>query len=160
MRDGRRLPDFCMKVPPIVSIAALILLLGAVCWLVLGPEEPSGVRFAAAFVAILSGLMLVLAQREGGIGRSRLMSSSGAGDAEEGFLVLAEALTEENAQLRRNIGHVERERDKLEHYLDTLMANVPANIYFKDLSSRFIRVNKSQATWLGRGAYLLTPDTY
>lgn len=142
-----------MKVPPIVSIAALVLLLGSVAWLVLGPVEPVGVRFAAAFVAILCGLMLVLTQREGmgGGGAGRVLSSGEASDAADGFAVLAENLTAENAQLKRNIGHVERERDKLEHYLDTLMANVPANIYFKDLSSRFIRVNKSQATWLGRG---------
>ena len=142
-----------MKVPPIVSIAALILLLGSVFWLVVAEGAPAGVRLAAASLAALSGLMLVLTQRQeaGSGGKRRVVASSGEGGLAEGFGALADHLTEENTQLRRNIGHVERERDKLEHYLDTLMANVPANIYFKDLSSRFIRVNKSQATWLGRG---------
>jgi PAS domain S-box-containing protein len=102
-------------------------------------------------VAILSGIILVMTQRQSGSGRSLIPSATDP-DMEEGFAVLAASLTEENAQLRRNIGHAERERDRLEHYLDTLMANVPANIYFKDLSSRFIRVNNSQASWLGQRA--------
>ena len=35
------------------------------------------------------------------------------------------------------------------HLLLTLMDNLPDNIYFKDLQSRFIRLNKAMAKWFG-----------
>ena len=76
---------------------------------------------------------------------------SGEGDLDEGFQALAERLSKENEDLRQRAVKLEFKHQNSEHYIDTLMDNVPANIYFKDRESRFVRVNASQAKWLGHG---------
>jgi len=60
-------------------------------------------------------------------------------------------LTEINRELERKLLEGKESHRALEHYFEMLMANVPANIYFKDTKSRFLRVNQSMATYLGRG---------
>jgi PAS domain S-box-containing protein len=45
-----------------------------------------------------------------------------------------------------------RERDELEQYFRALMESVPANIYFKDLDSRFLQVNQPMAETIGGGS--------
>lgn len=72
-------------------------------------------------------------------------------DLEKGFRLLAERLSEENKTLAEKVESLAVEHENSEHFIDTLMDNVPANIYFKDLESRFVRVNQSQAEWLGLG---------
>lgn len=77
-------------------------------------------------------------------GRGRLAGIAGGGGS-------ARRLDELNRELDQQL-RVERESHrKLEHYFEMLMANVPANIYFKDRESRFLRVNQSMATWVGKG---------
>jgi PAS domain S-box-containing protein len=65
--------------------------------------------------------------------------------------LLAERLTDENRALAERVTALTLESQDSEHFIDTLMDNVPANIYFKDRESRFVRVNQSQANWLGHG---------
>ncbi len=44
----------------------------------------------------------------------------------------------------------QQNRESLESdFLAALMTNIPANIYFKDRESRFLRISKAQADWFG-----------
>lgn len=61
-----------------------------------------------------------------------------------------EALVREDAERRRAEQEANRERD----LLHALMNNIPDLIYFKDLESRFVRINASHASALG----LLSPE--
>jgi PAS domain S-box-containing protein len=76
---------------------------------------------------------------------------SAARRAEEAPATVTERLVSLNAQLEEEIATTAHEHEQLEHYFEMLMANVPANLYFKDAESRFLRVNQSMATWFGRG---------
>lgn len=49
----------------------------------------------------------------------------------------------------RRLAEVTRAKER--RLLDMLMAHLPDNIYFKDLDSRFIAVNRAMAQWTGRG---------
>ncbi|MBK1832525.1 PAS domain-containing protein [Roseibacillus ishigakijimensis] len=53
--------------------------------------------------------------------------------------------------LLKRLRVAERERDEVERYFSALMDSVPSNIYFKDLESRFVRVNQSMAHWVKVG---------
>ncbi len=88
------------------------------------------------------GLVLGLGSRAG---------VAGDGGPEEGFQVLAQRLAKGNQILADKVNSLIFEHQNSEHYIDTLMDNVPANIYFKDRDSCFVRVNQSQANWLGHG---------
>ncbi|MEM0897522.1 MAG: PAS domain-containing protein [Verrucomicrobiota bacterium] len=61
---------------------------------------------------------------------------------------LAERVLGDNEQLKSKLESLKREHEETEHYIEALMENMPANVYFKDLKSRFLRVNRSQAEWL------------
>ncbi len=52
---------------------------------------------------------------------------------------------EKNKLLEEQLNEVTQENHTLEHYFSTLMEEIPANIYFKDLDSRFLKVNQSLA---------------
>ncbi|MGJ8697323.1 MAG: PAS domain-containing protein [Verrucomicrobiaceae bacterium] len=54
-------------------------------------------------------------------------------------------------ELLRRARRAEAERDEVERYFVSLMDSVPSNIYFKDLDSKFLRVNQSMAHWFGAG---------
>ena len=53
---------------------------------------------------------------------------------------------------RKQLHALLRERDEIEQYFHALMETVPANIYFKDLESRFLQVNQPMAEALGAGS--------
>ena len=63
----------------------------------------------------------------------------------------AARLAEINRDLESRLQRTTEDHRSLDHYFEMLMANVPANIYFKDTKSRFLRVNQSMASWVGRG---------
>ncbi len=52
---------------------------------------------------------------------------------------------------RKQVHTLLQERDELAQYFRALMESVPANIYFKDLESRFLQVNQPMAEALGAG---------
>lgn len=54
-------------------------------------------------------------------------------------------------ELMRRLRRAESQRDEVERYFTALMDSVPSNIYFKDLESKFVRVNESMAHWVGAG---------
>ncbi len=56
---------------------------------------------------------------------------------------LAESMTERK--------HVEEALARERYLVHTLMDNIPDNMFFKDLASRFIRVNKALTTYFGLG---------
>jgi PAS domain S-box-containing protein len=75
------------------------------------------------------------------------VSRDSRGDGREGSLRLDGVLTD--------ITERKQTEEALEHeryLLCTLMDNLPDSIYFKDARSRFLRVNKAQAAWLGLAA--------
>lgn len=64
---------------------------------------------------------------------------------------LVEAMHHEKEDLYERLNEIKKERNEVEHYFDTLMESVPSNVYFKDKESRFLKVNKSMAAWIGVG---------
>lgn len=72
-------------------------------------------------------------------------------EARESGTALAEIMHGEKQGLKERLRKIEKERDELEHYFNTLMDSVPSNVYFKDKDSRFLKVNKSMAAWNGAG---------
>lgn len=54
-------------------------------------------------------------------------------------------------ELLKKLRRVEAQREETEQYFVALMDSVPSNIYFKDLESRFVRVNQSMAHWVKVG---------
>ncbi len=95
-----------------------------------------GVRIGVGAAVLVAGGYLA-----GGRGR---MGGSGGGSS-------VTRLVEINRDLEKQLREGRESHRKLEHYFEMLMANVPANIYFKDRESRFLRVNQSMATYVGRG---------
>jgi PAS domain S-box-containing protein len=63
------------------------------------------------------------------------------GDEAVGFRAVARDIT---ARIM-----VERDLRRERALLDLFMENIPDHIYFKDIDSRFIKVNRAQAEWLG-----------
>jgi PAS domain S-box-containing protein len=126
-----------VKIPPVsglaAGLAALVIFGGTVCLI----NVPSNrmVRIGVGAAVLLAGGFLA-----GGRWRER---GGGAGEAAR--------LVEINRELEGKLKEGRESHRKLEHYFEMLMANVPANIYFKDTESRFLRVNQSMATWVGRG---------
>ena len=110
-------------------------LLGVV-WLVVMEASPVA-RVAAGAVSILAIFVLAWNHRRK------------AGDASRESEVLAERLVEQNRQLSDDLTQVKDRHKLLDHYFETLMEHIPANIYFKDLKSRFMMMNKASATWQG-----------
>lgn len=131
-----------------VAITGVLLaILGVAIWLVVALGEEPGMPMLSLFLASLSavGVALVVA------GHRRAPQFERPEDFEEGFKVLAERLANENEALSDQVAELTAKHHNSEHYIDTLMNNVPANIYFKDEASKFVRVNQSQANWLGHG---------
>ncbi len=126
-----------VKIPPAsglaAGLAALVIFGGTVC-LVNVPSSLT-LRVGVGAAVLLAGGYLA-----GGKGR---LSGSGGGSAGR--------LDEINRELEEQLREQRDSHRKLEHYFDMLMANVPANIYFKDRESRFLRVNQSMATYVGKG---------
>ena len=117
------------------AAAAAAVIFAGTLWLMTGPGHATG-RMAAGAAVVLAGGML--------LGRR---ARPAAGEGESGASRLAEINRGLEAKLREGA----ESRRKLEHYFEMLMANVPANIYFKDTESRFLRVNQSMAAWVGKG---------
>jgi len=133
----------------LVIAGVLAVILGAAGWLGIVAQAVPGASVAAGVVAGLAsaGLVVVwIAARSGVLGPGR-----SAEELEGGFELLARRLTSENEILAERVNTLISEHQNSELYIDTLMKSVPANIYFKDRESRFVRVNQSQASWLGHG---------
>ncbi|MCH7227756.1 PAS domain-containing protein [Haloferula sp. A504] len=110
----------------------------AVLWLSMGPGSPMS-RAAAGGIGALSIITLAWIQLR------RVGESSREAE------LLARRLVEENRELARLLHHHEEQHRSLEHYFETLMEHVPANIYFKDADSHFLKVNQSMAGKFGCG---------
>lgn len=115
-----------------LRIALAMCGLLAVAWLLVdrGPE-PS--RFIAAGVAVLSISCLAWQQRRR------------AGDVSREAEIFAKELVEERKRTERALLHLREDYEALDHYFETVMENIPANIYFKDADSHFLKVNKGMA---------------
>lgn len=122
-----------------------VVLIATITIGVMNPQSPFFLVLVAILAALVAGVTLVLGLAP------RTAGDESEGDVDEGFRVLAERLTNENKVLVEQVERLTVEHQSSEHYIDTLMDNVPANIYFKDRNSRFVRVNQSQANWLGLG---------
>lgn len=118
----------------VAGIAVAAIAAGTV-WLMTGPGDALARTAAGAVVLLSAGLLAGLRRRPA------------TGDAGP----LATRLDEINRRLEAELLERGEAHRELEHYFDMLMANVPANIYFKDTGSRFLRVNQSMATWVGCG---------
>jgi PAS domain S-box-containing protein len=125
--------------PGLAGMLAAVAIFAGTLWLMTGPAEPVA-RIAAGATVLLAGGYLI-----GSRGRAATAPAPG----EE--VSIAARLAEINHELEAKLKDGRESHRKLEHYFDMLMANVPANIYFKDTESRFLRVNQSMATWVGRG---------
>jgi PAS domain S-box-containing protein len=128
-----------VKIPPASSLsaglAALVIFGGTVFLMNVPPNRTARIGVGAA--VLLAGGYLAG-------GRGRLTNGgTGGGDVAR--------LAEINRELEEQLREGRESHRKLEHYFDMLMANVPANIYFKDRESRFLRVNQSMATYVGKG---------
>ncbi len=112
----------------------LIAMIGtlALGWLAVA-EAPEGQRIVGALIVLIAGA---------GLAKTALQVPPGTTDQAAG---LAEALVSRNKQLEDQLRESESHHQTLEHYFETLMAHVPANIYFKDTESRFLMVNQSMA---------------
>ena len=118
----------------------ILLTAGALLWLALAGSN------TAALVLIALGILLMYVPEL--VGKA---PAAGGEGVDEGFQTLAQRLAAENKELTAKVDELMGQHRSSEHYIDTLMDNVPANIYFKDRRSRFVRVNQSQANWLGLG---------
>ncbi|MEM1084851.1 MAG: PAS domain-containing protein [Verrucomicrobiota bacterium] len=110
-------------------------LLGVV-WLVVIEATPYA-RVAAGSVSFLVIVTLAWDHRKK------------AGDASREAEILAERLVDQNQELSKELDSVKSHHRQLDHYFETLMKHIPSNIYFKDLDSRFLQVNRSMAESFG-----------
>ncbi|BCX48172.1 PAS/PAC sensor signal transducation histidine kinase [Haloferula helveola] len=110
----------------------------AIMWLGFGPESPAS-RAAASAIGAMSIVTLAWHHRRR------------AGDASREAELLARRLVEENIELEHRLHQAEDDHRSLEHYFETLMEHIPANIYFKDADSHFLKVNQSMAESFGCG---------
>lgn len=101
-------------------------------------EAPRSQKLMAASILLLSGL---------GLARVGHRLVEGANESAD---LLAEHLIDRNKVLEAELKEMEHHHLTLEHYFDTLMAHVPAKIYFKDTESRFVQVNQSMAEGMRR----------
>jgi PAS domain S-box-containing protein len=122
------------------TLAAVVIFAGTL-WLMTGAADATGRITGGAAVLLAAGYLI--GSRGGGTPDAALASSE-----DESAVT---RLVEINRDLEAKLKEGRESHRKLEHYFDMLMANVPANIYFKDTESRFLRVNQSMATWVGRG---------
>lgn len=95
------------------------------------------VRIAAAAISILSIVTLSWNLRRK------------AGSASRESEILAERLVKGVDRMRGELEVEKRERQLLERYFEALMEHIPSNLYFKDLESRFLRVNQKMAERFG-----------
>jgi PAS domain S-box-containing protein len=128
-RSGKNHPD-CLNGRVKLEKGRVGVLLGGVLSLVLvvlavGQGIPEWIRWTC----LASGLLLVALV---------------VGGSDSARLKLAENF--------RTLRIVQRERDELERYFDSLMESVPASIYFKDRESRFLQVNHAIVEALGAGS--------
>ena len=120
-------------------------------------------RMALAFCGLLAVLWLstgvgspVSRAAAGGIGALVIITLAWiqlrrAGESNREAEILAKRLIEENRELAKQLQHHEEQHRSLEHYFETLMEHVPANIYFKDADSHFLKINQSMADKFGCG---------
>lgn len=90
-------------------------------------------KVAAGAVATLSIVVLAWSHRR----RS--------GDASREAEILSQRLVENHRHLEVRLEESKDHHQALEHYFDTLMEQIPANLYFKDLDSHFLKVNRGMA---------------
>ncbi len=121
--------------PDLPGAAAAAAAFAATLWLMAGSPGIPGRIAAGAVVLLACGYLW---------GRRGQSPAGAAGGA-------ALRLAEINRELEERLEAGRESRRELEHYFEMLMANVPANIYFKDRESRFLRVNQSMAAWVGKG---------
>ncbi|WP_193212123.1 PAS domain-containing protein [Luteolibacter marinus] len=115
-----------------LPLAAGAVILAGTLWLVAGDGgTPSRVVAGTGVLAAAA----ILAGRQ-----ARPLSNDGSA---------AGRLAELNRELEAQLHQTTDEHRALDHYFEMLMANVPANIYFKDTDSHFLRVNQSMAAWVG-----------
>jgi len=100
-------------------------------WLLLLPPS-STITFLPTVLVVLSILTL------GWIAVNQQGDSNSSSHLTEYFLG-------KNQNLEDELKKQTQQSQSLEHYFDTLMERIPANIYFKDLNSRFLKVNQSMA---------------
>jgi PAS domain S-box-containing protein len=119
-----------------LRIALAISGMLGVVWLVVMEATP-GPRVAAGAVSLLAISVLAWFQRRR------------AGESSREAEILAERLVEQNASLSNELTQVKERHRLLDHYFGTLMEHIPSNIYFKDLDSRFLKVNQSMVESFG-----------
>jgi|GEM_PF-367042 len=117
---------------------ALIALIGLLVlfWLTTA-EAPRNQRIAGGVIIFLAGL---------GLARVGHRLVPGGNESTD---LMAENLIARNKELEGQLKEAEFHHQTLEHYFETLMAHVPAKIYFKDTESRFVQVNQSMAEHFG-----------
>lgn len=123
--------------PGLAGLLAAAVIFAGTLWLMTGPPHATGRMATGAAIVLSAGLLL---------GRRASSPESSSGDVGQ-----SARLAEINRELEQKLKDGRESHRKLEHYFEMLMANVPANIYFKDTESRFLRVNQSMASWVGRG---------
>ncbi|HEY1121195.1 MAG TPA: PAS domain-containing protein, partial [Haloferula sp.] len=116
----------------LVILAGIFVLLGTS--LLVMEKSNLVTRVAASAVILLSTGLL--------IGRLRTIPEATSA---------SDRLAEINRNLEEELNRTRDQHRQLDHYFEMLMANVPANIYFKDRESRFLRVNQSMATYVKKG---------
>ncbi|MBB5352497.1 PAS domain S-box-containing protein [Haloferula luteola] len=65
--------------------------------------------------------------------------------------ILAERLVAECDELEQKLSDVREEHQTLERFFDALMEHVPSSLYFKDIDSRFLKVNQKMSEWFRCG---------
>lgn len=97
------------------------------------------VRVAAAAVGILAIISLAWSLRRQ------------VGESSREAEILARRLVEERDDLEARLKEEHEQHATLERYFAAVMEHIPANLYFKDLDSRFLRVNQRMAERFGCG---------